>query len=134
MTNTQCAHIRGGISDAFAGCPQCQKAEIERLTGVVGKVHQLLDENARVRAALQGAVEWASPMAEAPIDSRPIWFDVARSALAGSPNEPSEPPCSHSGRYSEWETDTMTGKLCHICGQNFDSVTKPLPWRTSGSS
>jgi hypothetical protein len=37
----------------------------------------------RYRNALKGAVEWAGPMGEAPVDSRPAWFDVARAALEG---------------------------------------------------
>lgn len=32
VTSNPCTHFRNGLSDAIAGCPQCMRAEIERLT------------------------------------------------------------------------------------------------------
>jgi hypothetical protein len=39
-------------------------------------------ETETLRAALDAAVAWAAPMADAPKSSRPAWFDQARSALS----------------------------------------------------
>jgi hypothetical protein len=44
----------------------------------------------RYRNALRQAVEWAGPMAEAPVDARPAWFDAARAALEGPAPSPGE--------------------------------------------
>ena len=46
--------------------------------------------------------------------------------VAHSPEKASAPPCTHGEMYSDWETKTMTGTLCHTCGQNFDIVMKPV--------
>jgi len=35
-----------------------------------------------IRAALESALAWAAPMADAPKSSRPAWFDEARAALS----------------------------------------------------
>lgn len=35
-----------------------------------------------ILSALESAVRWAKPMADAPIDSRPTWFTAARAAIA----------------------------------------------------
>ncbi|NBU60368.1 MAG: hypothetical protein EBS27_01140 [Actinobacteria bacterium] len=40
------------------------------------------DPQARIRAALESALAWAAPMADAPKSSRPAWFDEARAALS----------------------------------------------------
>lgn len=56
-----------------------------RLVGRLQQEREASRELARridiLRPALAAAVEWAAPMAEAPVDSRPKWFDIARSAL-----------------------------------------------------
>jgi hypothetical protein len=39
-------------------------------------------ETQTLRAALDAAVAWAAPMADAPKSSRPEWFDQARAALS----------------------------------------------------
>ena len=39
-------------------------------------------ETETIRAALEAAVAWAAPMADAPKSSRPEWFDQARAALS----------------------------------------------------
>jgi hypothetical protein len=44
--------------------------------------HQLRVQRADLLAALEAAVSWAKPMAEAPTGARPKWFDVARAAIA----------------------------------------------------
>lgn len=39
-------------------------------------------ETQTLRAALDAAVAWAAPMADAPKSARPAWFDQARAALS----------------------------------------------------
>lgn len=39
-------------------------------------------ETQTLRAALDAALAWAAPMADAPKSSRPAWFDQARAALS----------------------------------------------------
>lgn len=46
------------------------------------KYQKALEQRDELLAALKAAVDWGAPMAEAPVDSRPSWFDVARSAIA----------------------------------------------------
>lgn len=48
---------------------------------------ELARRNDLLLPALQAAVDWAGPMAEAPVDSRPKWFDIARHALTPSAGE-----------------------------------------------
>lgn len=43
-----------------------------------------------LRTALEHAVQWGGPMAEAPPDSRPAWFDIARAALAATASSAEE--------------------------------------------
>lgn len=43
---------------------------------------RLHSETKTLRAALDAAVAWAAPMADAPKSSRPAWFDQARAALS----------------------------------------------------
>jgi hypothetical protein len=68
--------------------------EIERLTKIANSAvagrHAFRQMHIRSRYALTRAVEWAGPMAEAPADSRPAWFDIALEALSGvTPDETS---------------------------------------------
>lgn len=40
------------------------------------------------------------------------------------PNQPAATlECAHDGRCTFWETATMSGILCHVCGKNFDVHT-----------
>lgn len=66
--------------------------EIERLTKIANSAvagrHAFRQMHIRSRYALRRVVEWAGPMAEAPADSRPAWFNIAREALSGvAPDE-----------------------------------------------
>jgi hypothetical protein len=42
---------------------------------------RLHSETETLRAALEAALAWAAPMADAPKSSRPAWFNQARAAL-----------------------------------------------------
>jgi hypothetical protein len=46
------------------------------------ELRRLHTETQTLRAALEAALAWAAPMADAPKSSRPEWFDQARAALS----------------------------------------------------
>lgn len=54
-------------------------------------------------------------------------FDLAYSALNQSAEPSAKPECNHHEESSAWETATMSGRLCHNCGSNFDINHKPMP-------
>lgn len=83
--------------------------EIERLTKIANSAvagrHAFRQMHIRSRNALKRAIEWASPMAEAPVESRPAWFDIAREALSGvAPDE---------------TTSSQGAQVCPTCGGHF---------------
>lgn len=54
----------------------------ERLDLQTVKINVLKDQHEHLLTALEAAVQWAAPMAEAPVDARPNWFDLSRRAIA----------------------------------------------------
>lgn len=54
---------------------QCCMPNLEANAALIAAAPALL-------AAVMSAVEWGEPMRDAPRDSRPEWFDLARAALA----------------------------------------------------
>lgn len=55
------------------------QAAYREVTVLYGRTLQQRDE---LLAALKEAVAWAAPMEEAPVKSRPLWFDISRALIA----------------------------------------------------
>lgn len=54
----------------------------ETIKQVREELRRLHVETQTLRAALDAAVAWAAPMADAPKSARPAWLDQARAALS----------------------------------------------------
>ena len=86
----------------------------------------------RYRNALKRAVEWAGPMGEAPVDSRPAWFDVARAALEGPTDLPDETTSDVQALLTvQQENKRLRGALARISAGTPDLLP---PYRADGAS
>lgn len=64
-------------------CQRCAKERDGIHTCTPSKlVRKLEQQRDELLEALKAAVQWASPMQEAPKEVRPDWFDQARTAIA----------------------------------------------------
>jgi hypothetical protein len=64
---------------------------------------------------------WIGPMTRSSMKEHD---DTYRHNFSATDPNSSECTCQHEGGWSEWETPTMRGMLCHACGRNFSVVTK----------
>lgn len=85
------------------------------MLATVAALYEARTALAASQIALTAAVEWAAPMADAPVSSRPDWFDMARKALAASP-APKAPSCVDAVlaelaratvKFPTWPTDPL---------------------------
>lgn len=69
------------VAAAFA-----QRGDVVQMEQVAANA-RLIAAAPELLEALEAAIKWAAPMAEAPVEARPEWFDKCRAAIAKATGE-----------------------------------------------